>query len=92
MTRTARLDGGVGVDLIFRLGDANAPRRCAACGDDARYYVLDDDADVSRYACPQHLDGTVREAGGDPGDVGLNDDHPRAGGNGRPRRNGGGSE
>lgn len=83
MTRSARLSDGVAVDTVFRLGDTNAPRNCGTCGVDARYYVFDDEADVSRFVCPAHLDAAVRDAGGNPAEVVLDSDHPRT--NGRPR-------
>jgi hypothetical protein len=86
MTRSASLSGGVDVDVVFRLGDANAPRRCGSCDSDARYYVYDDAAEVSRYVCPEHLDAAVRDAGGDPDAVTLDDGHARR--NGRPRGGG----
>ena len=86
MTRSASLSDSVDVDVVSRLGDPNAPRRCGSCDDDARYYVYDDD-EVSRYVCPEHLDAAVRDAGGDPEAVTLGGGHARR--NGRPR---GGSE
>jgi hypothetical protein len=58
-----RLDVG-GVDLAIRLDENNAPRQCATCGEPATHYVLDADADISRFVCDDHLDATLADAGG----------------------------
>jgi len=41
-------------DLIHRLGDNNAPRRCAKCGEPATaYYFID--GSISQFRCEKHL-------------------------------------
>lgn len=49
-----------GVDLVLRLGAANATRPCADndCDHEAAYYVFTDGV-VSVYVCDSHLDGAV---------------------------------
>jgi hypothetical protein len=52
------------VELLIRLGEYNAPRRCTMCDSDAEYYVFDEARTVSEYACGTHLDRVVdREQG-----------------------------
>lgn len=52
-----------GVDLVLRLGDANASCRCANgdCDHDAAHYVFTDKVS-SVYVCEAHLDGAVEDA------------------------------
>ncbi|ADJ14439.1 hypothetical protein [Halalkalicoccus jeotgali] len=52
-----------GVDLVLRLGETNAPRRCqdSDCDRDGEYYVLTGDV-LSEFACEEHLEGTVERA------------------------------
>lgn len=52
-----------GVDLVLRLGEANATRPCADsdCDQDASYYVFTDSV-YSVYVCDEHLDRAVEEA------------------------------
>lgn len=52
---TWKLAGGnYDLDLLYRLKENNAPRRCADCGSDADYYLFEDGI-VSEYRCEQHL-------------------------------------
>jgi len=41
-------------DLIHQLGENNAPRKCAKCGDPARTYYYTDGA-ISQFRCTKHL-------------------------------------
>lgn len=53
--KTWKLAGGnYDLDLLYRLKENNAPRRCADCGSGADYYLFEDGI-VSEYRCEQHL-------------------------------------
>lgn len=50
-----------GVDLVLRLGETSAPRRCSMCDRDATHYVFTDNV-YSAYVCNDHVEDAVEEA------------------------------
>lgn len=50
-----------GVDLVLRLSEDNAARRCGKCDLDAEFYVYTDSV-ASEYVCGDHLDDAVQRA------------------------------
>ena len=50
-----------GVDLVLRLSENNAPRRCSMCNLDAEFYVYTDNV-VSMYVCGDHLNKAVKKS------------------------------
>lgn len=57
---TRRLERA-GVDLVLRLGEANAPRPCSMCDRDATHYVFTNNV-YSAYVCDEHVDDAVEKA------------------------------
>ena len=50
-----------GVDLVLRLSENNAPRRCSMCELDAEFYVYTDSV-MAIYVCGDYLDEAVKQA------------------------------
>lgn len=57
---TERLERA-GVDLVIRLGEANAPRPYSMCDCDAIHYVFTDNV-YSAYVCEDNVDEAVEKA------------------------------
>ena len=47
-----------GVDLLLKLAEHNAPRRCQCCDQQAEYYILTHDI-LSEFVCNEHLEKAI---------------------------------